>query len=188
MIRVIPMIQPLMIPMTARNPFDIIDGQRDDDVKDFEASVTDIKARAANGNTLLIHAVERHCWKIAKFLLEAKADASGTGSTGWTALHYVANYGPFELIKPAIEAKCGIDIQSELGSTALMFAAPWGPEAVRVLLEAKANTTLKTNGGLTALDQTTAGSESQNLLLQAGLSAPPEAPLAPLPANIAFVA
>lgn len=192
--------------MTSPNPFDILN-TRSDDVEVFKVSLTDINARD-NGDTLLLRAAGVDCWKIAKFLLEAKADASGTGSRGWTALHHVAHAGPVELIKPLIEAKCGIDNQTGLGSTALMFAAQRESEAVcelldakanvvtaqrelevvRVLLEAKANTMLKMKYGCTVLDQTAAGSECSNLILLAGLSAPPEAPPAPLPSNLAFIA
>lgn len=172
--------------MTARNPFDIINSQSDD-VADFQASVIDINARTANGNTLLMRAVGENCCKIAKFLLEAKADASAT-SGGLTALHRAAFSGRIELIKPLLEAKCGIDTRSKLENTALMLACDWGySDFVRMLLEAKANTALKNKLGHTALDLSRASSKSRNLLLQAGLPNPPEAPPAPRPANLSFV-
>jgi uncharacterized protein len=83
-------------------------------------------------------------------LVERDADIN---RPGWTPLHYAATGGKTEVIGVLLERHAYIDTESPNGTTPLMMAAQYGtPRAVKHLLEAGADPTLKNSLGMSALD------------------------------------
>lgn len=72
---------------------------------------------------------------------------------GWAPLHYAATRGHLEVMALLLEHHAFIDAQSPNGTTPLMMAAHYGtPAAVKLLLEAGADTAMRNELGLTAID------------------------------------
>ena len=81
------------------------------------------------------------------------ARGADINKTGWTPLHYAATKGSVPIIRELLDKHAYIDAESPNGTTPLMMAAMYGtPEAVKTLLEAGADPTIKNNLGLTAKD------------------------------------
>jgi len=73
--------------------------------------------------------------------------------TGWTPLHYAATGGQVEVIQILLDQHAYIDAESPNKSTPLMMAAMYGtPAAVRLLLDAGADPTLRNQLGMSAVD------------------------------------
>lgn len=91
---------------------------------------------------------------------------------GWTALHYAASGGHVQILEFLLEHSAYIDAESPNGTTPLMMAAMYGsPEAVKLLIQAGADLTVKNQLGLTALDFAVRG-QRQNAqeLIETGLA------------------
>jgi ankyrin repeat protein len=88
-------------------------------------------------------------------------------------LHYAATSGNPQVVQLLLEHYAYIDAESPNGSTPLMMAAMYGSaEAVRVLLDAGADATVKNAIGLTALDfAQKAGHEDAVALIAAAIRA-----------------
>jgi ankyrin repeat protein len=72
---------------------------------------------------------------------------------GWAPLHYAATRGHLAVMSLLLDEHAYIDAASPNGTTPLMMAAHYGsPSAVKLLLEADADPTLKNNLGLNAFD------------------------------------
>jgi ankyrin repeat protein len=72
---------------------------------------------------------------------------------GWAPLHYAATRGHVAVMTLLLDHYAYIDAASPNGTTPLMMAAHYGtPSAVKLLLEADADPTLKNQLGLTAMD------------------------------------
>ena len=123
---------------------------------------------------------------LVKKLVEHDADVN---KTGWTPLHYAASGGHVAVTEFLLESSAYIDAESPNGTTPLMMAAMYGsPEAVKVLIQAGADLTVKNQMGLSALDFAVRGNRQNakelietGLQRQAARAAKPEtaAPLAP---------
>jgi uncharacterized protein len=73
--------------------------------------------------------------------------------TGWTPLHYAATAGNVEMIALLLDENAYIDAESPNKTTPLMMAAMYGSTpAVRALLEAGADPTLRNQLGMSAVD------------------------------------
>jgi len=73
--------------------------------------------------------------------------------TGWTPLHYAATGGQLEVMQILLDQHAYIDAESPNKSTPLMMAAMYGtPAAVRLLLDAGADPTLRNQLGMSAVD------------------------------------
>jgi uncharacterized protein len=73
--------------------------------------------------------------------------------TGWAPLHYAATGGHVEIIQILLDEYAYIDAESPNKSTPLMMAAKYGtPAAVKLLLEAGADATLRNELGLSAIE------------------------------------
>ena len=73
--------------------------------------------------------------------------------TGWTPLHYAATGGQLEVMQILLDQHAYIDAESPNKSTPLMMAAMYAtPAAVRLLLDAGADPTLRNQLGLSAVD------------------------------------
>jgi ankyrin repeat protein len=81
-----------------------------------------------------------------------KRDAA-VNKTGWTPLHYAATSGQLTIMKVLLDNYAFIDAQSPNGTTPLMMAAMYGSgEAVKLLLAEGADTAMKNQLGMTAVD------------------------------------
>lgn len=104
---------------------------------------------AADESPLMLASLKGILPVVAK-LVEKGADVN---KPGWAPLHYAATRGQLEVMSLLLENNAYIDAASPNGSTPLMMAALYGsPSAVKLLLEAGADPTLKNNLGLTAID------------------------------------
>jgi ankyrin repeat protein len=87
---------------------------------------------------------------LARRLIARGADVN---KTGWSPLHYAATGGHQAMISLLLDAHAYIDAESPNGTTPLMMAAQYGSiAAVRQLLEAGADASLRNQLGLTAQD------------------------------------
>jgi ankyrin repeat protein len=83
-------------------------------------------------------------------LIKRDADVN---KPGWTPLHYAATSGQIDIMKMLLENFAFIDAQSPNGTTPLMMAAMYGSsDAVKLLLDEGADTTMKNQLGMTAVD------------------------------------
>lgn len=111
---------------------------------------TNLEVRTLQDESPLMMAALKGHLALAKKLIERGADVN---KPGWTALHYAATNGHLAIMELLLENHAYIDAESPNGSTPLMMAAHYGtPAAVKLLLEAGADPTLKNQLGLTAID------------------------------------
>ncbi len=98
---------------------------------------------------LMIAAFKGYKEQVRK-LIARDADVN---KTGWTPLHYAATAGNVEIILLLLDENAYIDAESPNKSTPLMMAAMYGSvPAVRALLEAGADPTLRNELGMSAVD------------------------------------
>ncbi len=111
---------------------------------------TQVESRTPDDESpLMLAALKGHA-ALAKKLVARGADVN---KTGWTPLHYAATGGHVEIINLLLEEHAYIDAESPNKTTPLMMAAHYGsPAAVKVLLEAGADTRARNQLGLTAID------------------------------------
>jgi ankyrin repeat protein len=111
---------------------------------------TNVEIRTLQDESPLMMAALKGHVAMVKKLIARDADVN---KTGWTALHYAATNGHVEIIRILLEQHAYIDAESPNGTTPLMMAAHYGsPSAVKALLEAGADPTIKNQLGLTAID------------------------------------
>lgn len=125
---------------------------REDSMNVFNALVTDPRAQlelaAPNGNTALMMAAFKGNKPAALALLERGA---AVNRQGWSPLHYAAAGGAPDIARILIDRGAALNARAPGDLTPLMMAAREGQEsAVAVLLEAGADTALKSAEGLTA--------------------------------------
>ena len=110
----------------------------------------DVNARNAKDENPLMLASIKGMTALAKQLIDKDADVN---KPGWTPLHYAATHCHLELMNLLLEHHAYIDASSPNGSTPLMLAAMYGtPAAVKLLLEAGADPSLRNEQNLTAID------------------------------------
>jgi ankyrin repeat protein len=111
---------------------------------------TKVEVRNAADESPLMLASLKGLDDVVAALIKRGADVN---KTGWTPLHYAATHGHLNVMKQLLEAHAYIDAESPNGTTPLMMAAHYGtPAAVKLLLESGADTTLKNQQNLTAVD------------------------------------
>lgn len=104
---------------------------------------------AADESPLMMAALKGHL-ELARRLIARDADVN---KTGWAPLHYAATNGHLELIQLLLDHHAYIDAESPNKTTPLMMAAMYGtPAAVKLLLDAGADASLKNIQGLSAID------------------------------------
>jgi uncharacterized protein len=127
---------------------------RDSSMKTAEVLVdwpkTNVESRTPQDESPLMMAALRGQIEMVRKLIARDADVN---KTGWTPLHYAATSAHLEIIELLLENHAYIDAESPNGTTPLMMAAQYGsPAAVKSLLEAGADATLKNQRGLGAID------------------------------------
>lgn len=111
---------------------------------------TDIEVRSAQDESPLMLAALHGQLELSTMLVERNADVN---KSGWAPLHYAATGGHVAVMHMLLEHHAYVDAESPNSSTPLMMAAMYGSvDAVRVLLEAGADPSIKNDWGLTALD------------------------------------
>jgi uncharacterized protein len=98
---------------------------------------------------LMIASLKGHA-ALVKKLIARDADVN---KTGWAPLHYAATAGNLEIMQILLDENAYIDAESPNKSTPLMVAAQYGStQAVKLLLEAGADPTLRNELGLSAVE------------------------------------
>jgi len=130
---------------------------------------TKTEVRNANDESPLMLAALKGYLPLVKKLVANDADVN---KPGWTPLHYAATGGHVAVLEFLLDESAYIDAESPNGTTPLMMAAMYGsPEAVKVLIQAGADLTLKNQLGMTALDFAVRGQRpNARELIETGLS------------------
>ncbi len=111
---------------------------------------TNVEARNAHDESPLMMAALKGHTALVKQLIARGADVN---KPGWAPLHYAATGGHLQIMEILLEHHAFIDAESPNGTTPLMMAAQYGSTAaVRLLLEAGADTQMKNQLGLSAAD------------------------------------
>jgi ankyrin repeat protein len=109
-----------------------------------------VEVRNAQDESPLMLAALRGYVDLCAQLIERDADVN---KPGWTPLHYAATDSHIPVMQLLLNQHAYIDAASPNGSTPLMMAAMYGnASAVKMLLEAGADPTIKNDLGLTAID------------------------------------
>ena len=111
---------------------------------------TNVEWRSPKDESPLMIASLKGQKEIVKKLIARDADVN---KPGWTPLHYAATAGHVEVMEILLEEHAFIDAESPNKSTPLMMAAKYGSTAaVKLLLEAGADATMRNELGLSAVD------------------------------------
>ena len=109
-----------------------------------------VEVRNAQDESPLMLAALRGYLDICIQLIARDADVN---KPGWAPLHYAATESHIPVMQLLIDNHAYLDAASPNGTTPLMMAAMYGnTSAVKLLLEAGADPTLKNHLGLTAID------------------------------------
>lgn len=116
----------------------------------LENPQTRAEVRTTKDESPLMLAALKGYQDICQQLIKRDADVN---KPGWTPLHYASTGGHTSVMRLLLDNYAYIDAASPNGSTPLMMAAMYGTqEAVKLLLEAGADPTLKNAKGLGAID------------------------------------
>lgn len=124
-------------------------------VADFllEQNSVDVEARNSQGESPLMIAAFKGQLAQAQRLIARRAEVN---KPGWTPLHYAAsNAAPTSvaMVRLLLEHHAYIDAESPNRTTPLMMAAHYGnPLVVKLLLDEGADSSVKNEKGLTAID------------------------------------
>jgi ankyrin repeat protein len=113
----------------------------------------DVDARDESNKTPLILAAQAGHARAVRTLLKLRADSNAADDDGVTPLIAAAAHGATHLVlRPLLEVGAYVNTQARNGATALFYAAGRGNNvAVQLLLQNRADPTLKTMDGETPL-------------------------------------
>ncbi len=116
----------------------------------LNSAKVNVEVRTPQDESPLMLAALQGLTELCRLLITLGADVN---KPGWTALHYAATNGHLKTIQLLLDEYAYIDAASPNGTTPLMMAAHYGSDAaVRLLLDAGAEPTLKNDQGLSAMD------------------------------------
>lgn len=116
----------------------------------LESVATKVEVRNSKDESPLMLAALKGYLDVCQTLVARDADVN---KPGWTPLHYAATGGHVAVIHLLLDYHAYVDAASPNATTPLMMAARYGTsEAVKALLDAGADPTLKNALGLTAID------------------------------------
>jgi len=111
---------------------------------------TRVEWRSAKDESPLMIAALKGQTDLVRKLIARDADVN---KPGWAPLHYAATGGHLEIMQILLDDYAFIDAQSPNKTTPLMMAAKYGSTAaVKLLLEAGADATMRNELGLSAVD------------------------------------
>lgn len=128
---------------------------------------TNVEVRTEKDESPLMLASLKGLTQVCEKLIDRDADVN---KPGWAPLHYAATNGHLPVMQLLLDKYAYIDAASPNGSTPLMMAALYAsPSAVKLLLDAGADPSLKNSLGLTAIDfaRTAQRSDVMELIAQA---------------------
>jgi len=121
---------------------------------------TQVEVRNAADESPLMLAALAGDVDVCRLLIARDADVN---KTGWAPLHYAATNGHLDVMRLLLEENAFIDAASPNGTTPLMMAAHYGnAAAVKLLLEAGADPSLKNSQSLSALDFANRGARTDS--------------------------
>lgn len=119
---------------------------------------TNVEWRSPQDESPLMMASLKGHTELVRKLIARGADVN---KPGWAPLHYAATGSHLKIMEILLDEHAFIDAQSPNGTTPLMMAAHYGTAAaVKLLLEAGADTQMKNELGLSAVDFANRGSRS----------------------------
>jgi uncharacterized protein len=111
---------------------------------------TNVEWRSRKDESPLMIAALKGQTALVKQLIARDADVN---KPGWAPLHYAATAGNLEIMQILLDENAYIDAESPNKSTPLMVAAQYGStQAVKLLLEAGADPSLRNQLGLSAVE------------------------------------
>ena len=115
--------------------------------------MSDIEIELARQSERLRRAAMLHDALPLAELLEAGADIEARGAHGWTALHFSAQYGTFQVAEELLRRGANPNRRDHNGNTALLLAAAKMDRLmIRMFVDAGADVTARNNHGETARD------------------------------------
>jgi ankyrin repeat protein len=126
-------------------------------------SKAELNVRGQDGGTPLLLALSQGHAEVAKYLLEAGADATLADEVGNAALHQAAGRGHAETVRLLLSySKAELNVRGQDGGPPLLLALSRGhAEVVKYLLEAGADVTLADEVGNAALHQAAGGGHAE---------------------------
>jgi len=117
----------------------------------FEYQKQSVDVRNSEGETPLMRALEWGNVEVVEWLLDKNADIHAVDDEGKTCLHHAAEGGNVRLVEMVLEAGLEIDAKDKIGRTALFHSSGGQIDAIKYLLEKKANPQITDNEGNTCL-------------------------------------
>jgi hypothetical protein len=148
-----------LIPVTfdyelAHQAFDCIKNEKDsaDIIKSIVTKLNNPDFQDEEGNTLLMHAVNKKDLKLTSILLSCGANPNIKNNSGFSPLHLAASYDEYDLLYPLIFAGGDPNLPDDNKNTPFMYVSSVGKiKSVKLLSEAGGNLLLKNKDNIDAI-------------------------------------